>query len=357
MPTPRMSPRRIVVTGLICLIAWCASATSAVGSSKGPAPLYWGAEIGAQITGEKAPWDMRAVRRFAKVAGKGLSLVSFTAPFAECSGSSCVFGKFPTTPLENVRRYGAIPVFGWNSGSDAPGVRQPEFGLADLVGGRYDAYIREFAIEAREWGHPFFLRFDWEMNGFWFPWAEGVNGNKPGEFVVAWRHVHDIFSSVGATNATWVWSPNIDLQGALTPLRSLYPGDRYVDWTGIDGFNWGKRRGSPGWRTFDQVFQGTYRRIVRGIAPGKPLMISEVASTARGGNKAAWIKDMLAKIPRRYPKVRGVVWYDLNDRGSGWPIETSPRASSAFRTGIGAAVYRPNLYGDVATSPIRPPSR
>ncbi len=35
----------------------------------------------------------------------------------------------------------------------------------------------------------------------------GVNGDQPGEFVAAWRHVHDIFTSVGATNATWVWCP------------------------------------------------------------------------------------------------------------------------------------------------------
>ena len=79
-----------------------------------------------------------------------------------------------------------------------------------MIAGRYDEYIREFAEEARAWGHPFFLRFNWEMNGDWFPWSEGVNGNPSGEYVAAWRHVHDIFAAVGATNVTWVWCPFVD---------------------------------------------------------------------------------------------------------------------------------------------------
>ena len=48
------------------------------------------------------------------------------------------------------------------------------------------------------------------MNGNWFAWMEGVNGNQPGEYVAAWRHVHDIFTAVGATNVSWVWCPNVD---------------------------------------------------------------------------------------------------------------------------------------------------
>ena len=86
------------------------------------------------------------------------------------------------------------------------------------------------------------------MNGFWFPWTEGVNGNKPGEYVTAWRHVHDIFTAVGATNATWVWCPNVDFTAQADPAGEALPGRRYVDWTCLDGFNWGKTRDSAGWQ-------------------------------------------------------------------------------------------------------------
>ena len=92
--------------------------------------------------------------------------------------------------MENARNYGAIPFFSWSSSATPEASHQHYFRLANIINGRFDPYIREFAEEAREWGHPFFLRFDWEMNGFWFPWSEGVNGNKAGEYVAAWRHVH-----------------------------------------------------------------------------------------------------------------------------------------------------------------------
>ncbi len=81
------------------------------------------------------------------------------------------------------------------------------------------------------------MRFNWEMNGRWFPWSEGVNGNKSGEYVTAWRHVHDIFTAVGANKVTWVWCPNIDPNRIFLDLASQYPGDEYVDWTCLDGYN------------------------------------------------------------------------------------------------------------------------
>ncbi len=118
------------------------------------------------------------------------------------------------------------------------------------------------------------------MNGGWFPWSEGVNGNKSGEFVTAWRHVHDIFTSVGATNVTWVWCPNIDPTNDFQNLESLYPGDEYVDWTGLDGYNWGTNPAKPDrWRSFDQLYKSTYDTIVKAVAPSKPLMISEIGSS------------------------------------------------------------------------------
>ena len=114
-----------------------------------------------------------------------------------------------------------------------------------MIEGRYDAYIREFAEAAKAWGHPFFLRFNWEMNGNWFAWSEGVNGNQPGEYVAAWRHVHDIFTSVGATNATWVWCPNVDPGKEFDDLALALSGRRYVDWTCLDGYNWGTNPTGP----------------------------------------------------------------------------------------------------------------
>ena len=117
-----------------------------------------------------------------------------------------------------------------------PIYNQPRFSLSAIINGAHDAYIKSWATAAKKWGHPFFLRFDPEMNGDWYPYSEVRNGNSKGEYIQAWRHVHDIFTQLGVTNVTWVWSPNIDEPG-LTPIPELYPGDGYVNWIAMDGYN------------------------------------------------------------------------------------------------------------------------
>ena len=320
------------------------------------ASVYWGASIGDHLTGEQAPWDMGAVSKFEEAAGKKLSLVNFFAPFANCSTSPCSFYPFATGVMENIREHGAIPVFSWSSQSIPSSLNEPDFQLGDVIDGTYDSYIREFAEAARDWGHPFFLRFNWEMNGGWFSWSEGANGNQQGEFVAAWRHVHDIFSSVGATNATWVWCPNVDFQGDLQDLSTLYPGDAYVDWTGLDGYNWGTNPAKPDrWRSFDELYSATYHRIVDTVAPSKPMLIGEIGSTEYGGSKAGWIEDALAKIPTNYPKIRGLLWFDTFDDGMDWPIETSAAATGAFAAGIESPAYATSAYAGLSGGSIQPP--
>jgi hypothetical protein len=46
--------------------------------------IYWGAEIGPQFTGEEAPWDMGAVRAFARLTAKKPSIVAFNIPLVGC---------------------------------------------------------------------------------------------------------------------------------------------------------------------------------------------------------------------------------------------------------------------------------
>ena len=67
--------------------------------------------------------------------------------------------------------------------------------------------------------------------------------------------MHDIFAQQGVTNATWVWCPNI-ASAVSHAAATLYPGDNYVDWTCMDGYNWGTDHGNS-WQTFDQVFGGS----------------------------------------------------------------------------------------------------
>jgi hypothetical protein len=322
-------------------------------------PTYWGAWIGTQLTGGQPPWDMTAVGRFSELATKTPSLLEFAAPFADCSSSPCSFYRFPRFEMETIRNFGAIPFFSWGSQSTpVPGdLNLPDFQLIDIASGAYDSYIQEFAEGARDWGHPFFLRFDWEMNSNWFPWAEGANGNGPGHFILAWQRVRDIFKAVGAGNATFVWCPYAHAnKQPYGPLGRYYPGDAYVDWTCLDGFNWAKNGvNSQPWRSFDEIFGRSYRTITQKLAPSKPMLLAEMASGGGSRAKAAWIDDMFLQLRTKYRRIRGLIWFEQIDRGVQWPIESSPAVTKAFRRGIRQPGFRINQFHGLAGSPIKPP--
>jgi hypothetical protein len=322
---------------------------------RGGRRLFWGAWIGDQITGTAPPYDMSAARKFERVVRKRMSLLEFAVPFADCS-SGCNFFDFPTQEMEKIRRHGAIPFLSWSSqaiGVDP--IRQPAFQLSDVIRGRYDAHIRRFARFAKRWGHPFFLRFNWEMNGNWFPWGLGANGNRPGQFVPAWRHVERIFNRVGARKVTWVWCPYSDANRKQN-LRRLYPGNRWVDWTCLDVYNWGRAPANPhAWMNFKTLFRSNYRRVAHRIAPHKPMVVGETASSDFGGNKAVWIRRMFRGVLHRYRKVRALIYFDVNDRGTHWPIETSHSATRAFRHGVRRPGFVGSRFSHLRGRVIRPP--
>ena len=364
--------RGIAIRGALgaCLIAVCSSVvgvahaaappdrqgsraprTAATTAPSATRTLYWGAWIGNQLTGNEAPWDVSAVSAFERETGKGVSLVNFSSPFANCYSTPCRTYPFDAAAMNLIRGHGAIPFFSWGSDSVPVSVNEPNFSLASIVAGTWDAYITKWAQDAKAWGHPFFLRFDWEMNANWFPWSVGVNGNTSADYVAAWRHVHDIFAKVGATNVTWVWCPNIDPNHQYAPLASVYPGNGYVDWTGLDGYNW-----SSPWLSFDQLFHATYTQLATSVAPSKPIVIAETASSERGGTKAAWISDVLTRqLPERYPQIAAFMWFDKFDSSMDWPIETSTSAVSAFAAGISSNMYAGNDFASLAgAGPIQP---
>jgi hypothetical protein len=85
-------------------------------------------------------------------------------------------------------------------------------------------------------------------------------------------------------------------------------------------------------------------------------MITEIASSERGGSKAAWIRDAFqVQIPDRFPGVKGVVWWNKSDENMDWPIETSAAAQTAFAQSIASSYYAPNRFSTITASPIPPP--
>lgn len=222
--------------------------------------------------------------------------------------------------------------------------------LEEIEDGSKDAYLTSWARAAKEYGKPFFFRWDWEMNGTWFPWGAEAAAS-PTQFRNAWRHFHDIAEAQGATNITWVWCPNTRFTGG-TSLSALYPGSEYVDWTCIDGYNSGTNPIKPAsWIKFLTLFSPTYNSL-KSLAPGKPVMIGETASTEMGGSKAQWIDDAFStQLPRRFPNVKAISWFNWNHPFEGsrwdWQIESSASAQAAFSNAISSPYFAGNTFGNL----------
>ena len=230
---------------------------------------------------------------------------------------------FPTGFAEAVNRRGAVALVSWEPWDwDRGGADQPDYALRGIAAGEHDALIDRWAAEVARYGRPVMLRFAPEMNGDWLPWSTGVNGNRPGDYVAAWRHVRARFRRAGADNAVWVWNPTVAYDGS-TALRSLFPGAGEVDWLAVDGYNWGALK-RWGWQSYADVFAPTLRAF-RALAPGRQEMIAETAS-APGARRAAWISDTLRSARR--DGVRAVVWFEF-DKETDWRLGADPESAAA----------------------------
>lgn len=238
------------------------------------------------------------------------------------------WSAFNAGDVHTVIARGSTPVITWMS-DDPTASSQSAYSLQGIAVGQHDAYIRAWADGLRGAGGRVVLRFDHEMNGNWYPWSPGQNGQTAAGYVAAWRHVHDVFVAEGATNVQWLWSPNVAFTGSA-PLPPLYPGDAYVDRVGVDGFNWGSTDGAHTWQAFATIFDTTVSQVA--AISHRPLMIGEVACTESGGDKAAWISDFFAALSHA-GALTGFVWFDA-DKETDWRLDSSAAAQVAFVAGL-----------------------
>ncbi|WP_373461289.1 glycosyl hydrolase [Arthrobacter sp. B1I2] len=236
----------------------------------------------------------------------------------------------PITELDAVSSRGATPLVTWEPWAWGGGVQQPAYSLARITAGDFDGKISQWGQSLAAWGKPVMLRFAHEMNGNWYPWAEGVNGNQPGDYVAAWRHVHDVVAATGAGNVQWVWSPNVPYWGS-TDLAGLFPGGGYVDVVALDGYNWGTSQTWSSWVTPVDLFAPGISQL-RALAPGKPVLIAETASSETGGSKAAWNTALVSYLASQ-SDVMGFVWFHLQ-KETDWRINSSDSSASAFKSAL-----------------------
>jgi len=279
------------------------------------------------------PGDFTEVDKFVAAVGHKPTVMMFNEGWA-------VNQTFDASAFNDIAARGMLPMLSWEpwdyrvESPDHSGARpnQPTYRLANIIDGSFDGYIREFADGIKALGYTVALRFAHEMNGFWYPWSTKVNGNKPGDYVKAWRHVHDVFTQAGATNVIWVWSPNVEYAGA-TKLSSLYPGDAYVDWVGLSGYY--GTSGLTNYVTFNQIFDKTFADLAK--FTNKPIVITESAATNQAGQRTRWIQQLFQELPQ-HPNVIGFIWYEAV-KELDWRLLTPPSAAKAFGEGAESSLF------------------
>lgn len=238
----------------------------------------------------------------------------------------------PIEALDGTSTAGMTPILTLEPWVPGRGVDQPEYSLARVAAGYHDAALSRWARELASWDRPLLLRLAHEPNGDWYPWSVGSNGNASEDYVEAWQHIHALFESASADQVSFVWAPNAPYAGS-SDLAATYPGPRYVDYLGLDGYNWGDGDGRA-WQDPSELF-GAGLAQLRQLDGDQPILVTEVASNegaALGTDKARWIDDLVDYLSRE-DRVTGFVWFQaVKERD--WRFNSTAEAQAAMKDAI-----------------------
>jgi hypothetical protein len=300
-----------------------------------PAKKYYGVYV------SQAPASMQPIDRVTQQTGKHPNMSLFYRAWDDAAAQGR--SNIDVSAIDNACSAGMLPMLTWESwdtsasGPNGPAWSQPAFAPSLIAQGRYDDYLRASARTIKSLDCPIALRLDQEQNSYWYPWGVATQGmnNTASDYADMWRHVRDVFNTVGTRNVLWVWSPNI--QGykhrGLPPLRASYPGDKYVDWVGVDGYIYD----NPS-ETFHDRFQPTFDQL-RKFVPDTPWIVAE-CGVGDAASKPRQLRNLVRAVARRHRLV-GFNYFDNNKATSAanWMFDDTRASLDAFSRAINSPVY------------------
>lgn len=204
----------------------------------------------------------------------------------------------------------------------------------EILAGKHDDAFEGIARQARDFGKPFLLSLNHEMNGDWYFYSEPYTKNPTDwtaeKFVAVWRRIHGIFRQQGALKVAFAFCPAVQgrkLRGldALHGHQAYYPGDAWVDWVGGSFYN--------------DVNHLALDALATSY-PGKPIIIAEWGTEAHRG---AWYRpqpypgdarhmEMTFQIfLKRYPNLKAMTYFQW---GSHSNIERVPDQIPVYHQGM-----------------------
>lgn len=241
---------------------------------------------------------------------------------------------------------GRVPLVTWEPYTPSP-ERTPRDVTRLVATGAYDEYVRDWirgleaaldgADPAGDGACDLYLRVAHEANGDWYPWRPRDDGAS---YVRMWRRLHDLFEDGSLDGRIgWIWAVNHVDVGPVG-IEALYPGDRYVDRVGIDGFNWGATRPWSTWRSPEALFGDAIDRV-RALSAA-PIDVTEVGCTTltESGHdparKDGWIAEAFDYFGDR--GIDTVCWFDV-DKETDWAVFGGERGAETWRDRFDGSTY------------------
>ena len=222
----------------------------------------------------------------------------------------------------------------------------------DIVSGVYDVQLNRQVNLVKSLGGTVLVRYNFEMtnnpeNTCFTEFPVNNNMQLAGtRYILAWRHVVDLFRAAGATNVLWVWCPGADAYVHNT-WNLFYPGSNYVDWIGMDDYN-----------IVDVAVRfstdpGVVQFASQMPALGKPMIIAENAAfndpSMAPDPQTAWVTDARSFL-KTVPQIAAYIYWD--SYGANNPPPPPPYDGSGYVLkghGLGAfrALANDPYFGDM----------
>lgn len=219
---------------------------------------------------------------------------------------------------------------------------EPNLGLHQV---QDDQYLRDLADALSQTSAKVFLRFASEMNGTWVAYSKDPEQYRE-KFRLVARVMHE-----RAPNVAMVWCPYAN---PTSTIPSYYPGDEAVDWVGVNMYSvtyYDQDPKRPAWKS-DPCAMLDY--VYDRYSPKKPIMIAEYGAThfsaveneAKSEFAVRCIKSLYQALPRRYPRVKAINYFNANNlemehrRNNDYSLSTDKWVMSAYSRSIDTPYFR-----------------
>jgi hypothetical protein len=219
---------------------------------------------------------------------------------------------------------------------------EPNQGLVKV---KDNVYLRRLADDMGRSGAKIFLRFASEMNG---PWTK-YHGD-PKLYREKFRLVYQVMKK-RAPNVALVWCPYMSPTSCIS---DYYPGDDATDWVGVNLYNVTYHNNSADDPSEHEHPADLLAYVYKRYAARKPIMICEYAAThysqvegkPRPDFAARKILTLYAALPRLYPRVKCINYFDSNNVAfashrphNDYSVTNDPFVTAAYRYAISSPHY------------------